>query len=120
MGNLILLPSQADQRKTFHAIRNPKYYTTGVARGHLPDDVVAATCLAQAKKNGCDDIVVCSDGLLPRRYTVAQVEAAVRARPWYYRSFLPPPPLTPQQAAAERQRFAHEQRTKTGLFLVER
>lgn len=116
---LIISASAADQRKTFHAVQNPAYYTTGVKRGHLPDDVIAATCLAQATQNGCEDIVVCSEGRLPRRYTVAQVQAAVRARPWYYRSFLPPR-LTPQQAAGARVRVAHEQRTQTGLFLATR
>jgi hypothetical protein len=117
--SLIIQPSQADQRKTFYATKVRAYNTVGIKRGHLPPIVAAAICLGAAKEHGCEDIVVCPEGCLPRRYTVKSVEAAIAKNPRPFRSFLPQP-LTPEQAAMARLKFAHEQRTQSGLFLVER
>ena len=81
MSSLILLPSEADQKKTFHALHVQPYLRLGVVRGHIDPVLIAAMCLRGAQQRGCEEIVVGLEGMLPRRYSIRSVEEQIRKHP---------------------------------------
>ena len=118
--SLIIQPSQVDRRKTFYATKVQPYNTVGTVRGHLPPLLMAAFCIKSAVRKGCEDIVVCPEGLMPRRYSVKSVLAAMMKEPLKYKGLFPwDGPKTKQEALFQHLRFRHEQKTGTGLFLAE-
>ncbi len=116
--SLIIHPSEADQRKTFHALKVQPYLRNGVVRGHIDPVIVAAICLPQAKAIGCEDIMVGLEGMIPRRYSIRSVEEQVRKSPRKFAGWLPRQPVT--QAERERNAFVQRrmQHLPGGISLV--
>jgi len=86
---LIILPSELDQRKTFHALHVQPEIRTGIIRGHIDPVLIAANCLTQAKRLGCEEIVVGLEGVLPRRYSIKSVEEAIAKNPLKFTGWIP-------------------------------
>jgi hypothetical protein len=82
-----------DRPPTFYAYNVHPYLRLGIARGHVDADIIAAVCLAGAKAQGCEQISVGLTGLLPRTYTIREVEEAIRKNPAKYRGWVRPPPV---------------------------
>lgn len=101
--SLIILPSEADQKKTYYALNVQAFLKYGGAvRGHIDADRIACMCLRAAKLRGCEDIVVAPKGIMPQRFTVKQVEEAIRKNPERYRGWYQPPPQSDVERHRER------------------
>ena len=98
----LILLNDNNQSKTFYATNVQAYSKNGVAKGHLPPSMIAAACLPAAKASGCEDIVICPDGLRPRRYTVKQIEEYIAKKPEQFRGFVRQPPQS--SAVAQREK----------------
>lgn len=107
MSSLILLPSQVDQKKTFHALHVQPYLRLGVVRGHIDPVLIAGACLRGAWEQGCEEIVVGLEGMLPRRYSVQSVWEQICRDPEKFRGWYQPPPVDRVQQVRARilQRF---------------
>jgi hypothetical protein len=113
---LIILPSQADAKKTFWATNVQAYFTTGVPRGHPEPIILAAFCLKSALRQGCEDIVVEPQGMLPVRFSVRFVQEAIRRDPRKFAGWVPREPKTP--TARQRDIIITRHMQRTGLLLT--
>ena len=107
MSSLIIQPSAVDQGKIFYALHVQSYLKLGVPRGHIEPVLVAAACLRGAWEQGCEEIEVGLEGMLPRRYSVQSVWEQICRDPAKFRGWYRPPPINRAQQVRERliQRF---------------
>lgn len=115
--SLILLPSQASEEKTFFITGVQKYSTKTGQADYLPPLFCAALALNQAKAQGCTWISISPQGLRPRRYKVADVEAKVRQNPARFKGLVQEPPKTQAEARWQKAVGAYRQKTKSGLLI---
>lgn len=102
---LIILPSQVEQGKTFHVLRVQPYLRNGLVRGHIDADIAAAICLRAAEKQGCEDMVIGLEGMIPRRYTVRYIKECIARNPLRYIGWIPQPTISQAQAIRNRMLF---------------
>ena len=112
MGSLILHPSEADRKKTFHALHVQPYLRLGVVRGHIDPVIIAAMCFTGARQQGCEEIVVGLEGMLPRKYTLQAVWERICSDPTV-RRFYRPPAVDPIQVQRERIHEKYFQQSST-------
>lgn len=107
--SIIILPSQADQRKTFHALRVQPALRLGVVRGHIDPIFIAAICLPKLIEGNYDDIVIGLEGMIPRRYSVQSVKEEIHKNPRKFAGWIPRSPRTraEQQRDAMLRRYMH-------------
>ena len=98
---LIIHPSQADQKKTFHALHVQPWLKNGVVRGHIDPIIIAVLCFTGARQQGCEEIEVGLEGLLPRRYSLKTVWERICTDP-EARSYYKPVTTDPIQRQRER------------------
>lgn len=96
--SLIILPSEADQKRTFFAYQVQRYCKTQIDSVFDPF-LAAAISLKPAVQMGCDEICVEIDGHRPKRYSVQWVTDKCRGDKRYQR-FLPQPPTRVERLMA--------------------
>lgn len=102
MSSLIIHPSEADRKKTFHALHVQPYLRLGVVRGHIDPVLIAAMCFTGARQQGCEEIVVGLEGMIPRKYSLQSVWEQICTDPEKFRGWYRPPVVDPIQKQRER------------------
>lgn len=105
----------AKQPKVFYALGVRKFKTTGADPKHLPPLMIAAMCLARAKNLGCEEICITPEGMRPRYYKVADVEAKVRANPMKFKGLVNFASMTTPEQLRRQQVIAGHQ-LRNGIY----